>query len=155
MATLVQRWLDIADELIDDYPTSSGAKRRAVSTAYYAAFHALLRVCADALGQDLKRESDEYARLYRALDHGPLKAAFQSAGPLKNTEAFRRLGALIVPLQSARMQADYAPPRISFYQTSEARDLVAQARAIVALVDGLSPEERAVLAVHLIFKDRR
>jgi hypothetical protein len=155
MATLVERWLGLADELIAAHPRSSGAKRRAVSTAYYAAFHALLKVCADALGPDLERDSDEYARLYRALDHGPLKNAFQISGPLRTVESLRRLGSLIVPLQSARMQADYAPPRVGFYQTAEASDFVAQAREIVALIAGLSREERAILAVHLIFKDRR
>ncbi|GEP05696.1 hypothetical protein [Methylobacterium oxalidis] len=155
MATLVDRLIQVADDLIDAHPDSSAVKRRAVSTAYYAAFHALARVCADALLKDVDRTSDEYEKVYRALDHGPLRNAFQAKGsPLITNPALKRVGDLIVPLQGARMLADYAAPRIGFYQESEARDRVAEARDLIARLAELSESDRRTLAVHLIFKDR-
>jgi uncharacterized protein (UPF0332 family) len=155
MSTYVGRLLDLADALIDQNPRSSAAKRRAVSTAYYAAFHALMRVCADALLPDQRRETAEYERVYRALDHGSMKNAFKTGeSPLQKNKHLGRIGELIVPLQSARMQADYAPPKADFYEADEARDFVAQARKIVSGLDALSAEAKLTLAVHLIFKDR-
>lgn len=155
MGTHVGRLLDLADALIDQHPRSSAVKRRAVSTAYYAAFHALMRTCADALLPDQGRDTAEYERVYRALDHGSMKNAFQATGsPLRQSKHLSRIGELIVPLQSARMQADYAPPRINFYEADQARDFVAQAREIVSRLDALPAEAKLTLAVHLIFKDR-
>ncbi|KQP61479.1 hypothetical protein ASG40_02010 [Methylobacterium sp. Leaf399] len=155
MGTYVERLLDLADALIDQHPRSSGVKRRAVSTAYYAAFHALMKASADALLPEGSRDTAEYERVYRALDHGSMKNAFQAAGsPLRQDNRLSRIGELIVPLQSARMQADYAPPRANFYEDDQARDLVGQAREIVSKLDALPVETRLVLAIHLIFKDR-
>lgn len=155
MTTHVERLLQLADALIDLNPRSSAAKRRAVSTAYYAAFHALMRTCADALMPTGSRSSLEYERVYRAIDHGSMKNAFQiSASPLRQNKDLRKIGDLIVLLQSARMQADYAPPRQNFYEEGQARSFVIQAREIVADLDALSPEGKLILAVHLIFKDR-
>ena len=155
MGTYVGRLLDLADALIDLHPRSSAVKRRAVSTAYYAAFHALMRTCADTLLPEGSRDTAEYERVYRALDHGSMKNAFQTAGsPLRQNKPLGRIGELIVPLQSARMQADYASPRIDFYEEDQARDFVAQAREIVSGLDALTAEARLVLAIHLIFKDR-
>ena len=153
MSTLVDRLLRLAEDLIDAHPTSSAVKRRAVSTAYYAAFHALARVCADTLLGEDRRGNDAYEKVYRALDHGPLRNAFK-AGPLMTAVALKQIGDLIVPLQNARMLADYAPPRVGFYQESEARDRVAEAREIVERLENLSEADRLTLTVQLIFKDR-
>src|SRR3954454_3078466 len=114
-ATMVERLFDLARGMIEDSPLSSAVKRRAVSTVYYAAFHALLRTCADALLPDEELGSAEYERVYRAIDHGSLKSAFDAQkGPLKDNPRLREIGELLVQLQSARIAADYLPPRINF-----------------------------------------
>ena len=49
--------------------------RRAVSTAYYAMFHTLARTCADEIAGRSKRSAPEWARVYRALEHGRSRLA--------------------------------------------------------------------------------
>jgi hypothetical protein len=152
---MVERLLDLADDMIRQSPRSSAVKRRAVSTAYYAAFHSLMRTCADAILPDTPSGTKEYERVYRAIDHGSLKNAFSAGkGALKDVAALREIGELIVPLQSARINADYSPPRIGFYEGTEAQDHLARARNLIKRLDALSREDRIVLAVNLIFKDR-
>jgi uncharacterized protein (UPF0332 family) len=45
--TTVERLLALAAELAETSGKSLTLKRRAVSTAYYAVFHALAKLCAD------------------------------------------------------------------------------------------------------------
>ena len=156
MATLVERLLEIAEELITTHPRSSAARRRAVSTAYYAAFHSLARVCADELLPEAERASSDYERVYRALEHGTLKTAFQvEKSPLRQNASLRRIGELIVPLRSERFRADYLPPVRGVFTRTKAEDLLAQARSIVQELARLSPADRRSLATHLLFKDIR
>jgi hypothetical protein len=51
--------------------------RRAVSTTYYAMFHALARCCADLFigGTGTGRSKEAWTQVYRALDHGFAKSA--------------------------------------------------------------------------------
>jgi uncharacterized protein (UPF0332 family) len=151
--TMVARLLDMADLLVRDNPRSSAFRRRAVSTAYYAVFHALAKVCADNLLQPVERASDEYERVYRALNHGTLKEAFkQKDSPLRNRENLRKLGDLIVPLRSERLRADYLPPIKNVFSREQAEELVEQARRAVAEIDLLNDEDRRALATWLLFK---
>ena len=87
MPTMVARLLDLADQMVREGAKSSALRRRAVSTAYHAVFHALAKSCASILLPSVDRNSDTYHRMYRALDHGPLRAAFATAGPLKDRES--------------------------------------------------------------------
>lgn len=155
MASLVERMLDLAEHLIRQYPKSGAARRRAVSTAYYAAFHALMKLCTSTLVPDEPMDSSTFERVYRALDHGPIKQAFQPKdSPLSTHQALRAIGELIVPLQSARMKADYAPPRSGLFKLGDVEEHITQARNIVEKLNALNEPERRILAIHLIFKDR-
>ncbi len=50
--------------------------KRAISTAYYALFHAIARDAADLLvGTGKDRPDKAWKQVYRALDHGPAKTA--------------------------------------------------------------------------------
>ena len=108
--TMVSLLLEAADRLVAEGPRSSAFKRRAVSTAHYAVFHALASVRADSLLESTDRDTDEYERVYRALEHGPLKSAF-GREPLTDRDDFRRIGDLVISLQTERHRADYLPPR--------------------------------------------
>jgi aminoglycoside phosphotransferase (APT) family kinase protein len=150
--------LDLADKLAaEEGRSSSAVRRRAISTAYYAVFHAVVKICADSLlqpGATRDRTSDEYARVYRALEHGTLKNAFaQEKSPLRSRQALRRIGELIVPLRSARFIADYSPPVTNVFTPRQGRDFVAQARKAVSELNGLDDEDRRVLAAWLLFKN--
>jgi uncharacterized protein (UPF0332 family) len=150
--TMVSRLLDAADLLIDQKPTSAAFRRRAVSTAYYATFHALAKICADTLFSE--GDPEEYERVYRALDHGPLKNAF-AREPLRNRAPFSEIGNVIVLLQTERHRADYLPPRKGAFTRKRAKELVDQARAVVQIINGLEPRDRRVLAAWLLFKSRQ
>jgi len=153
MPTMVARLLDLADGLLQSGPRSSAARRRAVSTAYYAVFHALAKVCADGLVPAAGRNSDEYARVYRSLDHGTLKSAFRTA-PLADRDVFRNLGDLIVRLQSERHRADYSPPVANVFSSEQTEKLIAQARQVISGIEALETADRRTLAVCLLFKAR-
>lgn len=152
-ATMVSRMLDAADLLLDRKPKSAAFRRRAVSSAYYAMFHALAKSCTECLLPGTNPGSDEYIRVYRALNHKPLRDAFRLS-PLKEALALRSIGTILAELQSAREDADYSPPGNHLFPLASARDLVAKARRAVSDLDKLTEEERRALATCLLFKVR-
>jgi len=152
---MVDRLLDLADQMVREGSGSSALRRRAVSTAYYAVFHALAKSCASILLPSIDRNSDIYERVYRALDHGPLKAAFTSkGGALKDRETLRHIGELVIRLQSERHRADYLPPNKSIFSWEKAKKLVDQAREAVREIENLGNDDRIALATSLLFKSR-
>jgi hypothetical protein len=154
--TMVERLLWLADDLSRRSAElkSAAMERRAVSTAYYAVFHALASVCAEELlGVDgVTKKTNEYERVYRALDHGSLKTAFKSA-PLKDLEQVKAVGERVVELQSERIRSDYLPSG-RLYKKSECARLVRSATSSVEMIAQLSANDRRTLAVYLIFKNR-
>lgn len=148
---MVSRLLDAANLLLEHGRRSGAFRRRAVSTAYYAVFHSLAKTCAETLLSDAI--TDEYVRVYRALDHGLLRSAF-SQGPLRERTTFREIGNIVTLLQSERHKADYLPPTEGLFGGQQARQLVDQARDVVGRIENLSLADRRVLATHLLFKAR-
>lgn len=153
MATMVSRLLDAADALVERGPKSSAFRRRAVSTAYYAVFHALAKGCAGFVLPSERPSSDMYEQVYRALDHKPLKTAF-GRDPLRSNDRLRSIGDLVIKLQSERHRADYLPPTNDVFSLNQAKDLVEQARRAVADIEALNDSDLGVLAVALLFKVR-
>jgi uncharacterized protein (UPF0332 family) len=85
--------------------------RRAVSTAYYALFHALAKNAADVLvGVGRSRANEAWVHVYRALDHGFAKNACQQTRTVPAT--FVACADEFIELQEARHKVDY-DPRIS------------------------------------------
>ena len=154
--TMVSLLLEAADNLVDQRPRSSAFKRRAVSTAYYAVFHTLAKLCADSLLASPYRDrtSPAYERIYRALNHGSLKSTF-SEKAVKDHEKLRRIGDSVVRLQSERHKADYSPPIKNVFSLDDAKRIIAEARAAITEIDSLSVEDRLTLATFLLFKVRQ
>lgn len=152
--TMVSSLLDAANKLVEERPRSSAFKRRAVSTAYYAVFHALARVCADCLLLSSDRETDEYSRVYRALEHGSLNNAF-GKGPLKDRVTLRKIGDIVVPLQSHRHRADYLPPIKNVFSRREVQKLIDQADQAIRQIESLDLADRRTLATSLLFRMRQ
>lgn len=152
--TMVAYLLHAAESLLSHNPRSSAFRRRAVSTAYYAVFHALSKACADTLLASAShgRDSDEYAKVYRALDHGPLRQVFE--GAVKKDRRFERIANLAVSLQSERFKADYSPPVAGVFSRAQVEQLIEQARQAVREIEALNADDRATLAAHLLFKKR-
>lgn len=151
--TLVSRLLDAADALLEGGPRSSAFRRRAVSTAYYAVFHALAKTCADRF-LPIDRDAKAYERVYRALDHGPLKSTSERERNdlLKGRQDVLDLLDLVVLLHGERERADYLPPVRNVFSYDRAKELIGQARIAVKIVESLSDADRDALAVCLIFK---
>lgn len=126
--------------------------RRAVSTAYYAMFHRVLRAAADRfIGSD-QQESAAYAILYRNFDHGPMRSICRDLDTATLNERLRRLlrrdrvsaelrsfASAFVALQDARHSADYDPS--AWFEPSDAELLVVGARAALAAFDRIAPDE--------------
>jgi hypothetical protein len=127
--------------------------RRAVSTAYYAMFHALARLCADQLVGGIHAKTAAWARVYRALDHKPAKTILRSveaAGLASEIVAFGEAFAL---LQERRHQADYDPAPFRYYFNQTAA-LINLAETAIHGLNSLGADERRALATLLLFKQR-
>ena len=125
---------------------------RAVSTAYYALFHALAEFC----GRELVgawTPWGAFRHLYRSLDHGQARKVFETFRTNSDaSDDLKRIGESFRVLQKLRHDADYDPG----FRTArrEVEDLIDQAREAIALLEQLGPVERKLLAVRLIGRTR-
>jgi len=151
--TMIERLLSLAQDLAEASDGSLTMKRQAVSTAYYAVFHALAKLCADEmLGGRKSAPEDEYVRVYRALEHGTIKTAFKAA-PLVSVAELQHIGNRAAVLQSERIRSDYLPSQ-ALYTRDQCRTLVEAAKSAVRSISALPARDRKSLAVHLLFKNR-
>ncbi|MBT2129650.1 hypothetical protein [Aliiroseovarius lamellibrachiae] len=83
--------------------------RRAISTAYFASFHALARVTADCLVGAKGRPKNAWIEAYRGLAHGPCKKACEDAAKVSFPDCLAGFADIFIQLQDARKRADYDP----------------------------------------------
>lgn len=84
--------------------------RRASSTAYYAVFHALARMCADVLvGSDETRPNKAWVEVYRGLNHGTVRTACTNAQNVAFPPGIKQFSRALELLQKVRHAADYDP----------------------------------------------
>lgn len=128
---------------------------RAVSTAYYALFHAFARQAADLMvaGSAISAGSDTWCQIYRSLNHGPAKSACQrlSTNPLFSAN-LKRCASAFVQLQALRHDADYNPT----FRTNliDATDVVQMADDAIRLFCEASKAERLHFITQLLFSQR-
>lgn len=128
--------------------------RRAVSTAYYAVFHALADLCADEL-VGWNKPWEIFSPVYRSLDHNEARRLFERARTSKSYGAsVEKIGLAFLRLQQAREEADYDPEPFR-YGRDDTRKLVEEAQKTVAAIRALDAETRLLLAAHLVTKRRR
>jgi len=155
MARLHENTLKLAEGLLLDGRFGSASLRRCVSSAYYALFQRLSYLCASRLsGSDAS--SEEYIRLYRALDH---KQARMTLNKIHKSE----LGVRFELLQDIRHWADYSitpHPDLELakagknFSPDDAQDYLKKAREAVLFIDKLSPADQRKLAILLVIRDR-
>jgi hypothetical protein len=137
--------------------STQAAIRRAISTAYYAAFHALTTSNADALIGPAHDQltADSWIRIYRSLNHGQAKS--QLGPEVKRNQP--RVSAdtlnfadIFCKLQDERHSADYNP-RATFTIQAATSWLD---RVEAAITDFLmtSQSERAAVAVLTLTRSR-
>lgn len=85
--------------------------RRAISTAYYAVFHALAKMCADRLVGSTKstRPNKAWVEVYRGLVHGECVSACENARNINFPQEIKDFSDAFVQLQRAREVCDYDP----------------------------------------------
>ena len=124
--------------------------RRAISTAYYAMFHALANNNADCLigkPHDLISEH-AWTRIYRGLEHRTTKTSFQRDRHLFS-QPVRAFADTFVELQAQRHIADYDPAQT--FELSATENWIERAEvAIRGFMQVDSDERRAVAILTLI-----
>lgn len=148
--------LDIADMLCGSrgpLHREQAALRRAVSTAYYALFHALCTDCADGLvGWS---QTALVATVYRNLDHAPARRKLLGPEAAAISPDLRKIGAHFATLQDRRHLADYAPPsKDAMLKRQDVLVTIGEARAAIALLADLDPRARQKLALLLLMPRR-
>ena len=96
--------------------------RRAISSAYYGVFHAMLGAAADQFVGVTKRPTSHYALIYRSVDHGTLRNLCSEAQNQRLSPRIARhtplngfgpdiqaFAAAVLELQEKRLAADYDP----------------------------------------------
>ena len=151
--------MDIARQLAGQtQPSPQGRPRqeqlkRAISTAYYAMFHALCRSNADTL---VGVRSDgagrlAWARTYRALNHRQAKNRLEQASR-EIPGQIRGFSATFSMLQEQRHEADYNP-HSAFYRR-EVIQLLATADAITLEYLRMPRSRRRAVAALVLMQDR-
>ena len=120
--------------------------KRAVSTAYYAAFDALASECANAfISSDARRTTRAWAQVYRALEHSAARSACQQAKQRGFPDEILAFADTFMQLQEARHEADYNP--LSKFSRGEAVSLIELSEAgIRSLRQADAPHRRAFIA---------
>lgn len=138
--------------------------RRAISSAYYGAFHATLIAAADEFVGVTKRSSPRYALVYRAVDHKALRELCREAIKPQPTpkyvpywptggfdRAIKRFSAAIIELQEQRHRADYDPLRR--FRSVDAQTAISTAQEALERIEAASESRTAFLTL-LLFPPR-
>lgn len=147
--------IEIAKELAlrDAGRPKSTSLRRATSSAYYALFHALAELCADAL-VGWKEPWPVLSPVYRSLEHAKARSVLNEVrreGP--RGSSLESVAVAFAALQDARYDADYNPEQFRFNRSGTI-ELIDAAEQAVTAIELLSRDERLSLAVRLIIKPR-
>lgn len=127
--------------------------KRAISTAYYAMFHALCLSNANLVaGQLLDPPTREaWTRSYRSLDHVAARQRM-AQGAETMEPAVQQFAAAFALLQQQRQRADYDPH--SRFLRDEVLDLIDFAETATAALMSTTPAVRRPLAAMVLLRER-
>jgi hypothetical protein len=152
---MIDDLLELADHLArrDTRRPKQSSLRRATSTAYYAAFHALARLCAEEL-VGWSKPWEAFTPIYRTLDHSIAKKLFsrERDGRLFGVEV-AAVGRIFIRLQEERYAADYNPEPF-LRSREEALELIGLAGQAVRVIRTIPADKRLLSAVPLIVRQR-
>ena len=137
------------------YRTDDAHRRRAVSTAYYAMFHCLARVCADRLatsrGAPLRPRTRQ--NVYRALLHNRARQRCRDERLLAAYPAvIREFAHGFAQLQTERQSADYDPTVV--IGNSEAEKNVEYAARLIRAFENAPEADLRDFALRVLLADR-
>ena len=130
--------------------------RRALSTTYYALFHALAQNGADELvGKTPSlRDSEAWLLAYRGIEHGRASSVFRNGSFMARfSPAIRQFGRFFVVMQTDRQRADYNP-RANFTKSFVLKRIDNAERAI-ARFRAAKAADRRTLSSRILFRSRR
>ena len=136
--------IDSADHAVNNAPPigpSREAIHRAISTAYYAVFHAISAVNADARhGVPTNRTTAQaWTHTYRQMRHGSATKRL-SQYLFSLTQDARLLANGFINLKTARETADYDPNRVM--TVGDANFWIGQARAALIAMQAMTAADR-------------
>ena len=128
--------------------------RRAVSTAYYAMFHALCQSNADTLVSPTPTgpSASLWMDVYRTLNHRTAKNRLTQYVQMTPDPAVRGFANLFGNLQEQRISADYDPG--ARFVRSQVTNLIDRAEAATLAFSDTSVQSRRALAVYLLVRPR-
>jgi uncharacterized protein (UPF0332 family) len=127
--------------------------RRAVSTAYYALFHALAQTFADLfVGTGAAGSDGAWTQTYRALEHGFAKNACAQAVGLSFPVDIVNVADQFVLLQEERHSADYDPD--VRYTRAQTLQLIQDAESAILALRGAPKKDQKAFAVLLMMRRR-
>lgn len=133
----------------------SAHARRAVSTAYYAMFHCLARVCADQLARSRGTPLRPATRqtVYRALQHGRAKRQCLNERVISAyPAAIRAFADGFAELQRRRHRADYNPS--AAFGVLAARKSVDRAERLIRGLQHASEADLRDFALRVLLAER-
>ena len=136
-------------------PPRQSDLKRAMSTAYYAMFHALCRNCADSLIGKTKaaRSQSAWRQAYRALDHGFAKDQCRKKSIMDRFPAgIQDFASQFVELQERRHEADYDP--FSKLTRHDVLTAIDAANAAIRRLQASPNTDRTAFAVWTVMKFR-
>ncbi|MYC29641.1 MAG: hypothetical protein F4X65_06065 [Chloroflexi bacterium] len=147
-ATFLANYVDPTD--LDGRPSEANL-RRSVSTAYYAAFHALSQSCADTLVGPYSEDSNEeyWVAAYRTLEHRQVKNKLNNGERMTRfSDQVRDFAKRLGDLQDSRHRADYDPEAV--LEQDDVLQLLINTQAAIEGFNAVPERERRFLAVYLI-----
>ena len=129
--------------------------RRAVSTTYYAMFHALARCCADLIigGSRAERSKAAWTQVYRALEHGAAKnACLNKSIVAKFPQRVQDFANSLVTMQNKRHEADYHP-NATVFKSAVLADIAA-VELVIEQFEACPIKDRRAFAALVLFKQR-
>ena len=136
-----------------DTQPAPAAIRRAISTAYYAAFHALTASNAEVLIGTANDQltADAWMRIYRGLNHNQARAQLQQNRTKLSVDA-RTFADLFCELQDERHNADYNP--LTTFTAQTATNWLIKSEAAITDFLQTSRAERAAIAILTLVRTR-
>lgn len=129
--------------------------KRAISTAYYAMFHALCKNSADCLvgTAGANRSERAWRQMYRSIDHGFARAQCKNKQVIKRfPDDIRTFASDFVDLQQKRTGADYDPA--SEFKIEDAQTWLETATVDISRLENAPVKDRRAFAVWVAVKDR-
>jgi uncharacterized protein (UPF0332 family) len=153
---MIDDLLEMADALADYGEagrTRQAYLRRSLSTAYYALFHSLAKMCADELVGVKQVGTEPWVRVYRALAHRAAKDALNQNIVQRLHPAAKAFADAFIELQEKRNTADYDPKSFPFGRRAT-KGYIQQARTAIASLAQLDSEHKRLIAAVVLFKSR-